>query len=322
MQPTESVFVGVDVSKASLSSCIHGSKHRHELANEEVAISAWLASLPLNAAIAVEATGRYHQLLVRLAHASGRRAFVLNAADVFFYAKALGARGKTDRKDALVIARYLAEHHGELRPWAPTSQCLGKIEELLRCRSGVAAKRSSLKQLLRDAPDLQTSIQALDHQFEVLLADIDARITALVEQDPAFSTRCRQLCTITGVGPQGSVRLASLFSRIEFGSSDAAVAFTGLDPRPRDSGTMNGRRRISKRGDPALRRQLYLAAFAATRSKALGPLYQSIKARGFKPTQAIVILARKLLRAALAVWKSGKAFDPALLGGLSACAKP
>lgn len=322
MQPTQPVFVGVDVSKATLSVAIHGSKTRHELSNEAHAIGAWLDTLPLDVAIAAEATGRHHQLLIRLVHASGRRAFVLNAADVFFYAKALGARGKTDRKDAQVIARYLAEQHTQLRPWAPTQEHLAKIEELLRCRAGVATKRSSLRQLLRDVPDLQASVQALEAQFDALVAEIDAQLAAWVGQDASLNARCIQLRTITGVGPQGSIALASLFSRIEFSSSDALVAFTGLDPRPKDSGTMSGRRRLSKRGDPELRRQLYLMGFAATRSKALGPLYQQIKARGFKPTQAIIILARKLLRAAWAVWKTGKDFNPALLGGNLACAKP
>ena len=66
---------------------------------------------------------------------------------------------------------------------------------------------------------------------------------------------------------------------------------------------------------------MYLAAFSAARSKALGPLYQAIKARGFKPTQALVILARKLLRVAFALWKSGKEFDASLVGTLSSCKK-
>ena len=314
MQHTDPVFVGVDVSKATLFSCTHGSKSQRELANEEAAISAWLRALPSNASVAVEATGRYHQLLVRLVHASGRRAFVLNAGDVFFYAKALGARGKTDRKDAQVIARYLAEHHGELRAWAPTAARQERIEDLLRCRAGVARKRSSLKQLLRQTSGLQAPVAALEAQFDALLADIDSQVTALVDEDPAFSARCRQLRTICGVGQQVSVKLASLFSRFEFANADAAIAFTGLDPRPRDSGEMTGRRRISKRGDPELRRLLYLMAFAATRTKAIGPVYQAIKARGFKPTQALVILARKLTRIAFAVWRSGKDFDPALIG--------
>src|SRR6185437_6014469 len=250
MQQTEEVFVGVDVAKAGLSSCIHGRTGRCDLTNDESGIAAWLATLPQQAMIAVESTGCYHQLLVRLAHGSGRRAFVLNARDVYFYAKALGARGKSDRTDAQVIARYLAEHHASLRSWEPASDEQDRLQKLLRCRTGVVSKRESLRQVLRDVPQLD--ITALERQFDALLDDIDAQVAALIAQDADLKRKCATLSTITG----------------------------------------------------------------------LGPLYQSITAKGFKPTQAMVILARKLLRVAWAVWKSEKAFDATMIGGLPACVKP
>ena len=281
------VFVGVDVSKSRLSSCRYDTKEVRDFVNEEPAIAAWLASLPAGASIAVESTGRFHQLLVRLTHMSGRQAYVLNCSDVFFYAKALGARAKTDRKDAHVIARYLAEHHAELRAWTPTAARQERIEDLLRCRGGIASKRSSLRQVLKSTSGLDASIAALERQFDTLLADIDAQLARLVDDDPEFRAQCQQLRTIAGVGQQVSIALASLFTRINFANADAAVAFTGLDPRPRDSGAMVGRRRISKRGDPQLRRLLYLMAFAATRSKAVGPLYQSEPPRDSRRLQPL-----------------------------------
>ena len=319
MQAAE-LFVGVDVSKSSLSICIHGVPGRPDLPNDEASIRAWLATLAGRACIAVESTGRYHLEVVRLAHAAGHRAFVLNARDVYFYAKALGARGKTDRTDAQVIARYLAEHHEALRPWVPCTQEQERLHELLRCRAGVACKRTSLRQLLRDVPSLTPAVQGLERQFDALLALIDRQIDAEVAQDEALCRRRATLQTITGIGPQGSAMLGALFCRMHFANADALVAYSGLDPRPNDSGARAGRRRLSKRGSPALRRQLYLAAFAASHSKALGPVYRSIKTKGFTPTQALVILARKLLRVAWAVWNSGKPFDASLLAP-GACAK-
>lgn len=315
------VFIGVDVAKASLSSCIYGTAGRYELDNDEKSISQWLATLPATASIAVESTGRYHLAVVRLAHASGRRAFVLNARDVYFYAKALGARGKTDRTDAQIIARYLAEHHAALKAWTPGTVAQERLQELLRCRAGVTSKRAALRQVLRDMPELDAAVLALEQQFDVLLDRIDEQIAAVLAQDERLSEGCARLRTITGFGPQGSVLLAALLSRVGFANADAVVAYSGLDPRPNDSGAKTGRRRISKRGSPELRRQLYLAALAASHSKALGPLYRSIKAKGFKPTQALVILARKLLRVAWAVWKTGKPFDPSLLTPTEACVK-
>ncbi len=43
--------------------------------------------------------------------------------------------------------------------------------------------------------------------------------------------------------------------------------------------------------------------------------------KGFARTEEIVILARKLLRVAFAVWTSGNQFDPGKLGFV-ACQKP
>jgi transposase len=291
MQAQETL-IGVDVAKASLSSCTHGLAGRQDLSNDEVSIGSWLATLPSHAAIAVESTGRYHLKLVRMAHASGRRVFVLNARDVYFYAKALGARGKTDRTDAKVIARYLAEHQDSLRPWLPGTAAQERLQELLRCRTGVTTKRMSLRQVMRDVPGLDVAVGRLEQQFDELLQQIDAQVADVLAQDAQLSQGCAAL-----------------------------VAYSGLDPRPNDSGARTGRRRISKRGSPELRRQLYMAAFAASHSKALGPLYLSIKAKGFKPTQALVILARKLLRIAWAVWKTRKPFDPSLLMPSMACIK-
>jgi transposase len=107
--------------------------------------------------------------------------------------------------------------------------------------------------------------------------------------------------------------LATLLSRFDFANADALVAYSGLDPRPNDSGTKRGRRRLSKKGPPLLRRQMYLAGFAASHSKALKPLYQSIRAKGFATTAALMILGRKLLRVAFAIWKGNEVFDPARL---------
>ena len=91
---------GVDVAKDEVVVAMHGQTHVRTLANELGAIDTWLATLPRGSIIAMESTGVYHQLLAQRAHAAGMQVYVLNARDVHFYAKALGARGKTDRVDA------------------------------------------------------------------------------------------------------------------------------------------------------------------------------------------------------------------------------
>jgi len=185
----------------------------------------------------------------------------------------------------------------------------------------VAAKRSSLKMVLRDVTGLETAADALEKQFDALLNEIDSQISSQLEQDEELNHRRTLLRSITGVGPQASAMFTGLLSRVQFANVNALTAFTGLDPRPNDSGTKTGKRRITKRGNPELRRQLYLCAFAASHSKAFGSLYRSIKARGFKPTEALVILARKILRIIWAVWNSKEPFDPTRFAPPTVCAK-
>ncbi len=311
-------FYGVDVAKVELVIACKGRPEVHTIANAPAAISAWLQTLPSGSLVAVESTGRYHQVLVELAAASGCIAYILNAKDVSFYAKALGGRSKTDKVDAHVIARFIAEHHAVLHPWERAQPHAAEIWQLLLRRADVVKHRASLRQTLCDATNVAVAVQQLDDSFDSLLDAIDKRIEILQMQDKNMADTSRRLQTIKGIGPQGGSMLAALFCRIAFANADALVAYSGLDPRAHDSGQKKGRRRLSKRGPPPLRRQAYLMAKAAARSKVFKPMYEALKARGFAPTQAFVIMARKLLKVAFAVWRSGKPFDASMVAPATA----
>ena len=261
----------------------------------------------------MESTGVYHRLLAARAHTAGMRVYVLNARDVHFYAKAMGTRGKTDRVDAGIIARYVAEHHARLRPWRPTEPVHGRIEELVRRRGVLVTKRDAIRQTLRGCADLAASLALLERTFDDLLGTLDAKVQSLIDADAALIAGQQRVASVIGFGPQGSSMLAALLARLDFANADALVAYSGLDPRPNDSGNKRGKRRITKRGPAYLRRQVYMAGFSASHSKALKGLYQAMRAKGFATTEAFMILGRKLLRAAYSVWKTGQPFDPSKL---------
>lgn len=305
----EIVVKGVDVAKAELVVATQPAAAQFKLRNEPAAITRWLRTLGPGTCIAMESTGRYHQSLAQLAVQAGMTVYVLNAHDVYFYARALGKRGKTDASDAQVIARYLAEHRKQLRPWSPGTAAQQRLTEMLRRRAVIERHLSAIDDSLEDVSDLTRQKAALERYAEKLLATIDMKIQALIASDPGMHERQRRLQTITGVGPQISALLTGLLSRIGLSSVRALIAYSGLDPRPNDSGNKRGRRALTKRGPASLRKMLWLGAFSASHSKAFKPLYQSIKSRGFSGTEALVILARKLLRVAWAVWRTGQPFD-------------
>ena len=307
----QDVFIGVDVSKAALV-ITHHEGRPVSIANGAQAIAAWLQSIPCGALIAMESTGQFHVLLAHMAIAAGFTVFVLNARDVSFYAKALGSRAKSDEGDCMVIMRYLQEHHKHLHPWIPATPVQQQLHDLLGQRTQVVEHHTALRQCLKDT-SLRQETDALHQIFKDLLKAIDAQIAQLIASDEAMSEGCQRLQTITGVGLQAGALLTQLLSRIPFANADALVAYCGLDPRANDSGAKRGRRKLSKRGPARLRRQVYLMGFAASHSKVLKPLYQAIRAKGFSSTEALVILGRKLLRVAFAVWKTKTVFDPARL---------
>lgn len=303
------VFIGVDVAKAELVMAVHGQDGCRSVANDASAINTWLRELPAGAALAMESTGRHHQLLATLAGAAGLQVFVLNARH--FYAKALGARAKTDRVDAHVIARYLAEQHTHLRPWQVPHALLSQVQCLLGQRWTAVIKRTALRQSLQGCDGaIADQVQALEAAFAALLQAMDARIVQLFVEDAQLRAQRKLLQSIVGVGPQSSALLVSVLAQANFASSDALVAYSGLDPRACDSGRSRGHRRLSKRGQPALRRQMYLAAMSACHTRAFEGTYKALRRRGLETTEALVVLARKLLRIAFAVWRSGVPFDP------------
>lgn len=314
-------IAGVDVAKAELVISIDpDSSAVQTIANTEAAITGWLQTLAPSTVVAMESSGVYHQCLAQLAYAAGMRVYVLNAQDVHMYAKAVSARAKTDRLDAAVIGRYAREHGKHLKLWQPGNPMALVLQQVLDRRAKLTEQLVLVRQSLRVIPELKDALQTLEQAYKEVMQQMDQLLLKLMEQEPQLQSAAQRLQSITGFGLQAAVRLTALFSRISFANADAVVAYSGLDPRANDSGTKHGRRRISKRGPAALRRQMYLAGFAACHSHAFKEVYTGLRVR-MSSTQAIVVLARKLLRIAWAVWKSGQDFDIAKFKAQSACKK-
>ena len=66
--------------------------------------------------ITLEPTGVYHEPLAYALHAMGVNVSVVNPAFVRDFAKGLGVRSKTDKKDSMMLARYGAMTRPALSP--------------------------------------------------------------------------------------------------------------------------------------------------------------------------------------------------------------
>lgn len=302
------ILIGIDVSKAELVISVDGAP-TETIDNQPRAIRRWLKSLAGPACLALEATNVFHLPLADEAHRQGHSVYLISGYRLNRYRESLGGRAKTDASDARLLVRYLQRERADLRPWTPPSPAYRTLQGLLRRRATLVQARVTLQQSLQGIPALKTSLRALTRQLTRLDALIQQRIQAALAQagwhDPY--QRCQ---AVEGIGPVTGAALVTTFQRGAFASSDAFIAFLGLDVRVRDSGRQRGRRKLTKQGNPELRRLLYLAAMQASRQPAWAGYYQRCLERGLKPIQAFNVLARKLARVAFAVMKNETDYVP------------
>lgn len=302
--------IGVDVSKTHLTVCLDADQPLQEIPNTASAIDHWLARLPAAPiAVAVEATNTYHLAVAERTRRAGHTVYLVDGYRLSRYRDSLGGRAKTDATDARLLQRYLARERADLRPWTPPPPGYASIQRLLHRRATLVRARVALQQSFAELPELKRSATATLRQLERLDTLIQKRLRQALRQ-LGWHTHAQRCQAIEGVGPLTAAALVLAFQRGAFRHADAFVAFLGLDVRVRESGQFRGRRKLTKRGDPELRRLLYLAAMQASRSATWQPFYQRHLARGLSKIQALVILARKLARVAFALLKNHTDYQP------------
>ena len=308
--PVQPLIIGVDVSKATLAVCLSPDTPVQSVDNTPQAIARWLKALPPGpACFAIEATNTFHLEILEQAHRAGHTPYLVDGYRLSRYRDSLGGRAKTDATDAQLLQRYLSREQDHLRPWEPPPPGYTALQQLLRRRATLVQARVALQQSLAGIPGLKRSCTALLRQLTRLDTLIQKRLQEILAQLDwsADSQRCQ---AIEGVGPLTAAALTMTFHRGRFRGADAFIAFLGLDVRVRESGKMRGRRKLTKKGDPELRRLLYLAAMQASRSATWKAFYQRHLERGLSKIQAFVILARKLARVAFALLKNQSEYQP------------
>jgi len=292
--------IGCDVSKAWIDVHCDGAISRID--NTVSAVRHLAGTLPGRSIVGMEATGEFHVKLADALAQRGHIVFVINPRWVRNYAKGVGLRGKSDRTDAALIARYVAAEHSQLHPYAPPSADHRELRKLLLQRRKLVQLKVATRQ------SLGKTAASIIVQFDKAIERLEQAITELVRGSAQWNELYQRLRGEPGVGPVLGAHLVETLTRIPFKSQDAFIAHTGLDPRAWDSGQKRGRRRLTGHGDASLRSALYTAAMSASRCQPWKPTYQAQRAKGLSGTAALIVVARKIARTAFALFKSGSSF--------------
>ena len=301
--------VGVDVSKLELETFELETGTTVCIPNTLESIELWLDRWASPIRLAIEPTNCYHQAVAQLAQARGHQVYLIDPLRLAHYRQGVGQRVKADRQDAQRLARYLDREVSELRLWQPETAPQQRFWHLLKRRAVLVRARVQLRQSRTDLGAIQAAVDTLVAQVDRLLRTMDQAL--MVEAKGlgwrAQVERCR---AVPGVGPLTAVALVALYHRGQFARADAFIAFMGMDVRVRQSGQWRGRCKLTKQGDPEVRRLLFNAAMQGRRNPLWEPYYLSLRARGISTTAAFVALGRKLARVCFALLKNGIDFNP------------
>ena len=176
-----------------------------------------------------------------------------------------------------------------------------RLHEAARNSIGISFGREGFK---IELSILLTQLKSIEEQIDFLEGKIAEMVNEL--NSPLF--------TIPGIGKTtGAAILAEIGDINHFASAVKLIAFAGLDPKLKSSGTYQGRTPISKRGSKYLRSALWYSAMVLCRvDEKFRKQYQDRKKLGKSHRYAVTAAANKLTKIVYHVLKNNCVYDPNL----------
>jgi transposase len=293
---TSSAWIGVDICKKFLDvGSTTGTPVR--VANDadgRAALARRLKGENVRGVI-VEATGGLERALVQALDAERVPASIVNPARVRKFAEGTGQLAKTDRIDAMILARFGAymQPAPTLLPDAPRQQLRDLIAYRSQITREITARAAQVR--LYAAPGLleraKAAIEALRSERKALEREMEA----LIKSQDAMRALYRRLITVPGIGLIGAATLIAELPELGRLSRRKIAALVGVAPFPNESGDRRGYRAI-RGGREEVRQALFnCARVAIQHNRAAKPFYERLRARGKGHKVALVATMRKLL---------------------------
>lgn len=296
MRSGSQVHVGIDVSKATLDVGVHETGETWWVGNNRPGIRSLVARLRQMEPqlLLLEASGGYEQRLLDALAAAGLPAALVNPRQLRDFARAAGVLAKTDKIDALILARFAATMRPQLRRLSDArerelSALQARRRQLVEM---LTAEKNRLEKASRGvAKEIRGHIRHLERRLEAL----DKAIQEQIRCDPELQSKEQLLRSVPGIGPVLASTLLGNLPELGRLNRRQIAALVGVAPLNRDSGTMRGRRSVWG-GRSHVRATLYMNALAASRfNPVIRAFYQRLCAAGKPQKVALVACMRKLL---------------------------
>jgi len=269
----------------------------------------------LGSHIAMEATGPYYFQLARFFHEQGQKVSVVNPLVVRRFSQMQLSRAKTDKKDAVLIAKFTALTHP--KEWVMPSREIVHIRNLESYLEGLKARRGMLYNQLHAFEAAATIDAGLNREIKTELEHYDKKILNKEKEienliAESYAGLSQNLRSIPGIGPRSASLLIILTDGFKmFENHKRLIPYFGLAPRIYESGTsVKGKNHICKMGMGQVRKVLYMAATSAIRyNKACKELYERLRIKGKPHKVALIAAVNKLIKQSFAIAKTGRQYQ-------------
>jgi len=305
------VTIGIDISKALLDVATYPEDEFKQFSNDtkgHKALAKWLGTRDVKL-ITFEATGSYHRGLERFLNARGLRFARVNPYQARCFAEASGKLAKTDKVDALMLARFGAV----MQPAECTerSHIIDMIGELVCARRALVKDRTAARNRQHNLQAGLLKRQATGRlkQIKADIAAIDAECMALIKAGKTLIHRYDILISIPGIGSTTAIIMRVEMPELGTMDKRQTAALAGLALITRQSGTWKGKSFI-RGGRANLRQALYMPAMVAIRfNDELKARYEKFIANGKPFKVAITAIMRKLIITANDLVRDNRKWD-------------
>lgn len=190
--------------------------------------------------------------------------------------KSLGLqRGKSDKIDALRIAKYARKNYEELEIYIPNIRVLDNLKALVNVRRQLVKSQLDLKKYPNELKSFDKEIYKLVEKntrktlktLEQEIKRIDKEIDQLILSDENLKSHMKLVTSVTGVGKITAVYLCvftNMFNRYQ--TPKQLACYCGIAPFEYSSGTSIRRRsKVHYIANKTLKKHLHLCALAAIR---------------------------------------------------------
>ena len=301
------LFVGIDVARATLDVCIQPPDQTLHLHNTPAGHRLLVKTLrPLAAKttdirVVLESTGGFELPVALALEEAGIEVAIIKPERARYFAKATGQLAKTDAIDAAILAQFCQAVPLTILP-LPTEE-IRHFRDLLDRRQQLVDMRTMESNRLDPTTEKQAHQSLKKHLawFDREIRQIEKEIDRRIQDNPQWQETDRILQSIPGIGPQTARTLIGQLP--ELGHVDRKVIgqLVGLAPVANDSGKTEGPRHIVG-GRQQVRNVLYMAALSASSCNPVTKaLYLRLLAQGKAAKVALIAVAHKLLTIANAM---------------------